>query len=173
MPRGARTVCVVDDNRYVADTLAEYLFQGGYLSVTASTAMEAMTVAADNDAGLVITAIKIPGWHEFAPLPVVDRTSYGGFQLIQLVKLWRQDTKVVAMTAGDDRLLARAIRLGADAALRKPFSKDRVLTLMRALTSANGPAATQSLGGLAREDGAASDNLVRMPRPGPPADAQR
>jgi DNA-binding response OmpR family regulator len=113
-------VLVVDDNRELADNLAEILVDEGHHAVTAYSGEEALAAAANNRFDFVLTDIRMPGMD--------------GVELIS--KLHERDPSAtyLLMTAhASDGLLAAAAELGiAGAVLTKPLAIEKLLELILA-----------------------------------------
>lgn len=86
MGKGNSTILVVDDDKYVLETLLMLLADRGYQVITARNAFEALKSVASSEIHIVLTDIKMPGMdgielagkiHEINPdLPVLIMTAY-------------------------------------------------------------------------------------------------
>lgn len=110
--QAARTILVVDDDRVVAQLLADGLATAGHAAIVTQSANEAWQVLQDrDDIGVVVSDIHMPG--------------NTGLDLALKVVAELEDARAAAVilitghaTAED---AAAAIRLGAAEFLRKPF----------------------------------------------------
>jgi two-component system chemotaxis response regulator CheY len=114
LPRGARTILVVDDSNDVRELLRMHLADAGYEVLTAEDAVEAGRVILRGAPDLMIVDVN---------MPYMD-----GFELVATLLA---DTTiplfpVMFLTSRDDAE-DRAELLGAVACLRKPVLADRLL----------------------------------------------
>jgi CheY-like chemotaxis protein len=121
----AKRVLVVDDNRYVRQTLPYVLKEEGYEVEVAENGEEAFKIACRHPVDLVLTDISMPD---------VDG--------IELIRLIRQDPflralPVVAMTAFGTQRCADARDAGATVCLEKPLRHAELVALLGRLTRAN------------------------------------
>ncbi len=113
-------VLIVDDNRDLAEGLADGLEEEGYMVKTAPSAEDGIRHCQEADFDLVLMDVKLPG---------ID--GIGG--LIEILNL-KPETRVVVMSGYKvETLLDEATRRGALAVLQKPFSMEQVLELIREL----------------------------------------
>jgi len=118
-------ILVVDDERSVTGALGFILREAGHDVVTAHSVVEAIKVLSESNIDLVITDFRLS-----------DAT---GIDLITHIKSETPDTEVILMTAyGSLDITIEAIKRGAYYYLEKPYTPDRLLTLVeRALQFAN------------------------------------
>jgi DNA-binding NtrC family response regulator len=117
-------ILIVDDEGDMLLLMQRILSEREDYEVTmAKDPFEVRQLLLTNDFDLVITDLQMPG--------------FDGFQVLDAVKQRSVDTTVIIMTAGGSvKLLAEAIRRGADACIIKPFRKETVLQMVeQALTS--------------------------------------
>lgn len=115
--RLANRILVVDDERSIAGALAIILGEAGYGVVTAHSVFEAKKLLGDHNFDLVITDYRLS-----------DAT---GIDLIAHIKGETPDTEVILMTAyGSLEITIEAIKRGAYYYLEKPYTPDRLLTLV-------------------------------------------
>lgn len=112
-------VLVVDDNRALADNLAEILADEGCTPTTAYTAEEALRIAQDTHFDIVLTDIRMPGM--------------SGVELIERLSAREPRTTFLLMTAyTSDQMLSAAAHLGVvRAVLAKPLAVETLLDLLR------------------------------------------
>lgn len=118
-------VMVVDDEDGIRETLIAELQEEGYDTVAASNGEEALS-RLDKDVALVLTDLA---------MPVLD-----GFELIRLIrKRWNGPVVVLSVRGGESDKI-RALDLGADDYVVKPFSLPELLARVRAhLRRTSGP----------------------------------
>ena len=111
-------VLVVDDNRALADNLAEILAEEGCTPTTAYSAEEALRTAEDTHFDIVLTDIRMPGM--------------SGVELIQRLSAREPSTTFLLMTAyTSDQMLSAAAHLGVvRAVLAKPLAIEKLLDLL-------------------------------------------
>ena len=112
-------ILVADDDLDLLGLVAYSLSQAGYLVVKASDGPGALTTFDSEAPDLVILDINMPG------------TS--GFEVCTAIRA-RGDTPVMMLTArGEEQDLVKALDLGADDYLTKPFSPRTLLARVKAL----------------------------------------
>lgn len=110
-------ILVVDDERSIAGALEIILRESGYEVLTAHSVFEATKILRDRDFDLVITDYRLS-----------DGT---GIDLITHIKSETSETEVILMTAyGSLEITIEAIKRGAYYYLEKPYTPDRLLTLV-------------------------------------------
>lgn len=111
-------VLVVDDNRQLAENLAELLADEGCIVSTAFSAEEALLAADMHHFDLVLTDIRMPGMN--------------GVELVRRLSLRDPTTTFLLMTAyTSDQVLTAASHLGVvRAVLAKPLAVERLLELL-------------------------------------------
>ena len=121
----ANKILVVDDERSVTGALELILRDSGYQVLTSNSVAEATDVLNHGYFDLVITDFRLS-----------DAT---GIDLITHIKRETPDTEVILMTAyGSLDITIEAIKCGAYYYLEKPYTPDRLVTLVeRALQFAN------------------------------------
>lgn len=107
-------ILIVDDEIDLRESLDDVLTSVGFDAFTTSNGQEALTILSQYNFDLIITDIN---------MPEID-----GLELIRKVKRERElPVKIIAMSGGDKYLLEKAIQLGADKTLTKPFRFDELL----------------------------------------------
>jgi two-component system response regulator HydG len=116
-----RRILIIDDDRSMCEVLAAELEKRGFQSVTTTAPEEGMRRLLEDDFGLVLTDINMPG------------TS--GVDVCRQIVESREDLPVVVMTAfGSMEAAIATIRAGAYDFVTKPFEMDDLaLTIERAL----------------------------------------
>lgn len=111
-------VLVVDDNRALADNLAEILADEGCTPTTAYSAEEALLTAQATHFDIVLTDIRMPGM--------------SGVELIQRLSAREPTTTFLLMTAyTSDQMLSAAAHLGVvRAVLAKPLAVEKLLAML-------------------------------------------
>lgn len=111
-------ILVVDDERSVTGALGLILRESGYEVLAAHSVVEATKVLSACQMDLVITDFRLS-----------DAT---GIDLITYIKSETPDTEVILMTAyGSLEITIEAIKRGAYYYLEKPYTPDRLLTLVQ------------------------------------------
>ena len=113
-------ILIVDDDAAIRNTIYEFLKKSGYVSLTASSAEEALELLKTNRMHVVITDIVLPGKN--------------GLELTELIKQ-NYDIDVMVMTGySDDYSYEKAINIGASDLVFKPFRfEELMLRLKRVL----------------------------------------
>lgn len=115
-------VCIVDDDAELRATLKHLLEDAGMLVLEASNGRDGVELARSADAAVAIVDIVMPDQE--------------GLETIRLLRLQIPQIKVLAMSGFDSRYLDMAMKLGADDAVRKPFSgRELVARVKRLLES--------------------------------------
>lgn len=111
-------VLVVDDNRALADNLAEILAEEGCAPTTAYSAEEALRTAESTHFDIVLTDIRMPGM--------------SGVELIRRLSAREPTTTFLLMTAyTSDQMLSAAAHLGVvRAVLPKPLAVEKLLAML-------------------------------------------
>lgn len=114
-------ILIVDDERAVRFALSEILKKNGFESLEASSGMEALAMIQENDLGLVLLDIAMPGMD--------------GIETLQELRKVKPEIPVIIVTGHADIPTAvKAIKLGAYDFLAKPPQVDRlIVTIQRAL----------------------------------------
>lgn len=130
-------VLVVDDNRALADNLAEILADEGCSPTTAYSAEQALRIAEDTHFDIVLTDIRMPGM--------------SGVELIERLSAREPTTTFLLMTAyTSDQMLLAAAHLGVvRAVLAKPLAVERLLELLPRRTGAGRILVAEADGALA------------------------
>lgn len=128
-PRLVPKILLVDDDRQLADGLAEYLQRHGYEVLQAHQGRDAMNLLARQRVALVISDIFMP--------------EGDGIELLSLLRRCTPAPAVVAMSGGGLGQIGGMLRiasvLGATRTLAKPFHPAHLLRLVEELI---GPAAS-------------------------------
>lgn len=132
--RQRHAVLVVEDNDLVADALHAILERKGMKPAVARGVREAMELVKSHAVDLVITDLMMPQWGAFKPRLGESFSGCGGLELIAEFRRRRPTTKVIAITAGGDRMVERAKLAGAHRVLEKPFAHATLLQAIAELT---------------------------------------
>ena len=112
-------VLIVDDNRDLADDLAEIFRGEGHLSTVAYSGADALARADDSDFDVALVDICMP--------------DMGGVALVHRLMRDRPDSSYLFMTGyAGDRTLSEAAAISQGAVLYKPLDIERVLRLVSA-----------------------------------------
>jgi DNA-binding NtrC family response regulator len=122
---GGAFVLVVDDEPALRDLLSRNLARAGYVVEAVGDLRSALDLVRSRDVAVLVTDIIMP---------------YGdGVELIAAVKRSHPDVRIVAISGrGSLRgldLLDLATKIGADAALAKPFTTKQLLAVIEGLPS--------------------------------------
>ena len=114
-------ILVVDDERQVADTLAEYLNTLGYEAVPAYNGTEGLSRFTAGDFQLVITDLVMP--------------EMGGMELLHAIRKLNSDVSVIVLTGfGTIESAVEAIKGGAYDFITKPYKFEEIeLIVARAM----------------------------------------
>jgi two-component system KDP operon response regulator KdpE len=124
----APLVLIVDDDPSIRESLAGELRAAGYTTALASDGLDGVHVFATRAPALVITDLSMP--------------RSDGFELISAIRATAHTPILVISVRGNDADKIRALDLGADDFVTKPFSVPEVLARVRAqLRRIGGPAA--------------------------------
>ncbi|MBI5778828.1 MAG: sigma-54-dependent Fis family transcriptional regulator [Planctomycetes bacterium] len=106
-------ILVVDDEEVIRNSLAEWLTDTGYESLTAADGPQALNIIKDADIDIMLADLKMPGMD--------------GMQLMKQAQEINPDLSVIIMTAyGTIASAIDAIKAGAYDYLEKPFCPERV-----------------------------------------------
>jgi two-component system KDP operon response regulator KdpE len=150
-------VLVVDDEPQTARYLSLNLKARGYEVLVAVDGCEALKILEENNLDLVLLDLGIPG--------------PDGFAVLQALRRWNDVPVVVVSARGQERDKVRALDLGADDYLTKPFGAQELLArvrahLRRAEGQGSGPRPPHALGPLQIDFGMRqvrlSGQLVRL-----------
>ena len=112
-----KSILIVDDDSHVTDSLKMILTAANFEVHTAHNVAESISLLGNNQFDLVITDLRLP-----------DAT---GIEVITHVKNETPETEVILMTGhGSLDITIEAIKRGAYYYLEKPFSPDRIQTLV-------------------------------------------
>jgi DNA-binding response OmpR family regulator len=112
-------ILVADDDRDLRDLVGFTLTQAGYLVIKAPDGTAAIRVAADEAPDLIILDINMPG--------------ASGFQVCETIRRNSRAPIMMLTVRGEEEDLVRALELGADDYLTKPFSPRTLLARAKAL----------------------------------------
>ena len=111
-------ILVVDDDAAIRDSLSKELRAAGYATATASDGREGVTVFESGAPDLVLTDLAMP--------------RSDGFELIAAIRAASRTPIIVLSVRGADADKVRALDLGADDFVTKPFSVPELLARVRA-----------------------------------------
>jgi CheY-like chemotaxis protein len=100
-------VLIVDDDPVFISQLAQILIERGYLVLGAKDALSALGLLNQHEFNFSLAIIDV-----FMPMG-------GGFELITKLSSKKADLKIIAVSIGRQKVLDKAITLGADAAMAK------------------------------------------------------
>jgi DNA-binding response OmpR family regulator len=112
-------VLVADDDAELRELIAFTLSQVGYLVIKASDGAAAVRLFAEESPDLVVLDINMP--------------ALSGFQVCEAIRARSRVPVMMLTVRGEEEDLVRALGLGADDYLTKPFSPRTLLARIRAL----------------------------------------
>jgi DNA-binding NtrC family response regulator len=113
-------IVVVDDERFLANTITRHLELAGHCARAAYCGSEGLRIAAEANADLVLCDMRLPDGN--------------GLDLIPRFIQQRPGTKIVMMTGAHGTATAiQAMKLGAEDYLEKPFELEGLLVLVQKL----------------------------------------
>jgi two-component system KDP operon response regulator KdpE len=124
----APLILIVDDDPAIRTSLQRELDANGYATVTASDGVEGVRMFASHSPDLVLTDLSMP--------------RSDGFELIAALRAKGRIPIIVLSIRGDDADKIRALDLGGDDFVTKPFSVAELLARVRAQLRRAAPAAT-------------------------------
>jgi two-component system KDP operon response regulator KdpE len=123
----APLVLVVDDDPSIRHSLERELRDRGYTTISGSDGVEGIHAFGTNAPDLVLTDLSMP--------------RADGFELITAIRAKARTPIIVLSVRGDDADKIRALDLGADDFVTKPFSVAELLARVRAQLRRTAPAA--------------------------------
>ena len=140
-------VLVADDDADLRDLIAFTLTQAGYLVIKAGDGPTALKRFEDESPDLIVLDINMPG--------------LSGFQVCEAIRRRSRVPVMMLTVRGEEEDLVRALGLGADDYLNKPFSPRTLLARIKALLRRAGieSAAPVSVGRLSLD---AEEHTVRI-----------
>ena len=112
-----KSILIVDDDHRMRDSVGLVLSEAGFRIFTAKNFAESVTTLGNTPLDLVITDLRLP--------------DASGIDVITHVKNETPETEVILMTGhGSLDITIEAIKRGAYYYLDKPFSLDRLITLV-------------------------------------------
>jgi DNA-binding response OmpR family regulator len=129
-------VLVADDDAELRELITFALTQAGYLVVKAADGAAALRLFAEESADVLVLDINMPG--------------LSGFQVCEAIRARSRVPVMMLTVRGEEEDLVRALGLGADDYLTKPFSPRTLLARIKALLRRAGsePAAPLAAGRL-------------------------
>lgn len=121
-------ILVVDDDPAIRDSLRQELDVSGYTTLIASDGIDGVRTFESHSPDLILTDLSMP--------------RSDGFELISAVRAKGRTPILVLSVRGDDADKIRALDLGADDFVTKPFSVAELLARVRAQLRRIAPAAT-------------------------------
>jgi DNA-binding NtrC family response regulator len=111
-------ILIVDDEPIVRESICDWLVDAGYSVTTARTGEEALEIVAQQDFGLVILDVRLPG-----------KT---GIRVLEEMKEMKPDIKAIIITAyASPDMRTEAMKLGATHYLTKPIAPDQLERLVQ------------------------------------------
>lgn len=114
----SNVILVVDDDPAIRESLSKELRAAGYSTLTANDGIEGLSAVQSRGPDLVLTDLAMP--------------RSDGFELISAVRAFSRVPMIVLSVRGADPDKVRALDLGADDFVTKPFSVTELLARVRA-----------------------------------------
>jgi len=127
----APVILVVDDDPSIRESLERELHASGYTTASGSDGVDGMRAFDSHAPELVLTDLSMP--------------RSDGFELISAIRAKSRTPIIVLSVRGNDADKIRALDLGADDFVTKPFSVGELLARIRAQLRRTGGAATTTL----------------------------
>ncbi|HXA20402.1 MAG TPA: response regulator transcription factor [Thermoanaerobaculia bacterium] len=124
----SNVILIVDDDQAIRDSLSKELRAAGYATVTAADGAEGMSAFQSHVPDLVLTDLAMP--------------RSDGFELIAGIRATSRAPIIVLSVRGADPDKVRALDLGADDFVTKPFSMAELLARVRAQLRRTAPPST-------------------------------
>ena len=124
-------VLLVDDDPAIRDSLSKELRAAGYTTVTATNGAEGLAAVQSNAPDVILTDLAMP--------------RSDGFELIAALRAGSRTPIIVLSVRGADADKVRALDLGADDFVTKPFSVAELLARVRAQLRRTGTTAAATL----------------------------
>jgi two-component system KDP operon response regulator KdpE len=125
----APLILVVDDDPAIRRSLQQELHASGYTTVSAAEGMEGVRTFESHTPDLILTDLSMP--------------RSDGFELISAIRAKGRTPIIVLSVRGDDADKIRALDLGADDFVTKPFSVAELLARVRAQLRRLAPSAAR------------------------------
>jgi excisionase family DNA binding protein len=118
----SQTILIVDDDKDMANAIKRVLKKGGFQCDTATNGFLAGSKLMQHKPALMTLDLSMPGLN--------------GFELLEHLRKQDEfrDLKILVISALNQDSLDKALTLGADAALAKPFDNEQLLKLIDQLT---------------------------------------
>lgn len=113
----ARRILVVDDEALILRLLRRILSASGYEVLVASSGMQGVDVARQEQPDLILLDLSMPGMD--------------GLAVCRELRQWTETPIIVVSARGEERYKVHALDLGADDYLTKPFGYDELLARVR------------------------------------------
>jgi len=124
----SNVILIVDDDQAIRDSLSKELRAAGYATMTAADGTEGMSAFQSHVPDLVLTDLAMP--------------RSDGFELIAGIRATSRAPIIVLSVRGADPDKVRALDLGADDFVTKPFSMAELLARVRAQLRRTAPPST-------------------------------
>lgn len=112
-----QTILIVEDEQYLRNTITEHLEANHYKTLTASTGLEALTIATSHCPDLILLDLGLPD---------ID-----GIEIIQEIRTWSNIPIIVVSGRIQEHEIVLALDSGADDYITKPFGTSELLARIR------------------------------------------
>ena len=112
-----QTILIVEDEQYLRNTITDHLEANHYKTLTASTGLEALTIATSHCPDLILLDLGLPD---------ID-----GIEIIQEIRTWSIIPIIVVSGRIQEHEIVLALDSGADDYITKPFGTSELLARIR------------------------------------------
>lgn len=112
-----QTILIVEDEQYLRNTITDHLEANHYKTLTASTGVEALTIATSHCPDLILLDLGLPD---------ID-----GIEIIQEIRTWSIIPIIVVSGRIQEHEIVLALDSGADDYITKPFGTSELLARIR------------------------------------------
>jgi two-component system, response regulator, stage 0 sporulation protein F len=117
-----KAMLIVEDNEDMKSLLANIFDDEGFDTITARNGKSAMKILEDQSVDILLLDKRLPD---------ID-----GFDIIPQIKKSGRNSKIIILTAyGDSKIKKKALALGADAYMTKPFNNFELIKLVQKTVS--------------------------------------
>ncbi len=110
-------ILIVEDEDAISNFIATTLKSNGYITVLAKTAKEALTMVSSHCPDLILLDLGLPD---------ID-----GVEVLETVREWSSIPVIIVSARGDETEKVKALDLGADDYITKPFGTSELLARIR------------------------------------------
>jgi len=112
-----KTIMICEDDKHITNALAMLLKANGYRIVTASDGNGTLSLAASHMPDLIFLDLGLP--------------DMDGLEVLELLRRWYPEPIIILSARGSEKEKVRALDLGADDYVTKPYGADEILARIR------------------------------------------